>query len=205
MVLMCRDVWKYSLLSGAEQAVTSTVQLGAASTLSDYVSAVLDAQDDLWAVVRAQVPTVHSVSERVIEELDPGTGAVTASHSIALPASPAGSNSGGPLPLQCSTVLSIRTATAGRSGRGRIYLPPLGKGTVEADTTLVSSVKTAFVNAHLVYFDSIFADSGMHLGVWSPTLLGWTQATKIDMGSIFDTQRRRRHKLVEGRYSVDLS
>lgn len=51
----------------------------------------------------------------------------------------AGSASGDPLPLASSVVVTLRTALAGRSYRGRVYLP----GATEANNTSTGTISTA--------------------------------------------------------------
>lgn len=205
MVLMAREVITYSLLNGAEQAVTGYVWLGPTSVLGDLVAGINANQNALWASLRGQVPAEHRLVGRELQVMDPGTGVVTQKVALNTPTDPAGSNVAGSLPLQVSTVLSLRGVGASRSSRGRIYLPPLAKGTCGFDTLLVNSVRDSFVTAHKTYFDAVKTAAGAGIGIWSRKNLGWTGAVKIDMGSVFDTQRRRRHKLVEARYSLALA
>jgi len=105
-----------------------------------------------------------------------------------------GQNTAGGLPLDCAVVISWRTVLAGRSFRGRTYLPPFHSNQV-IDTgsqfpRLVSATQAGLaINAEKLINDLVAADAP--LSVYSRTL---TQSNTIVGGYIdnnFDTQRRR--------------
>lgn len=110
-----------------------------------------------------------------------------------------GTNASGCLPFQCTPVVSLRTAFATRSGRGRFYAPSPavdqqdgGRLTTAAQTTLADSAQallTTLINQNaapvLVSFPSVVR----------------TTITGMDVGDVIDTQRRRRNKLIESRMS----
>ena len=99
------------------------------------------------------------------------------------------------LPFQCATVISLLTASATRHGRGRFYLPPLAASTL--DTGKVSSAAiTSLDTAWTAFFDSLNTD-GVSPVVRNRTGHISTPVTSARVGDVFDTQRRRRNKLVE--------
>lgn len=115
-------------------------------------------------------------------------------------------------PHQCAMVLSLRSATATRSGRGRMYWPSL-TGNFDAATLRVSaSYATSFVTAMNVYLaavrgliDTELAGQGVYLAVHSKKDLTAYQITELEVGDIYDVQRRRRDKAIENRVAQALA
>jgi|GEM_PF-6232599 len=114
------------------------------------------------------------------------------------------------LPNQCAIVASLLTARAGRTGKGRIYLPALGASYGSTgDGTLASNVTAIYATRMKELIDSLNTALGAlpntpKIGVQSKTAssqLGgsYTGAaiTSVRVGSIVDTQRRRRASLTE--------
>lgn len=99
------------------------------------------------------------------------------------------------LPFQVAVVISLRTALATRSGRGRFYLPPLGVTMV--DDGRVSAAAIAILdNAWTDFFDAMNT-GGLTVVVRNRTSHVSTVVTSARVGNVFDTQRRRRNKLIE--------
>lgn len=113
---------------------------------------------------------------------------------------------------QDALVLSLRTATPGARGRGRMYWPALGAslngsfqitspssaGAAAGAKTLLQAINTAIDG---VYSDAASALRGA-LSVRSGTDHVCRNVTSIQVGSILDTQRRRRDILPEAYASV---
>lgn len=103
-------------------------------------------------------------------------------------------------PPQLAVCVTIRTALAGASYRGRFYLPaPL---TAEGTTTgrITGAAVTTLVTAMNQAATAITStDTGVHVGVYSRVHHVFTAGTFFDIGDVFDTQRRRRDKLAESR------
>lgn len=114
-----------------------------------------------------------------------------------------GQNSPGGLPLDVSLVVSWRTALAGRSFRGRTYLPPFHENQNVDDSggyprPLAVTVGLLAINAEQLITDLAAANAS--LCVYSRTL---QQANSITGGFIdesWDTQRRRGASLAASRY-----
>lgn len=109
----------------------------------------------------------------------------------------AGTATGDVLPPQIAIVVTLRTALAGRSFRGRVYLPGFAEATNSATGT--SSLGTAPVG-FITAIKSALVTSGLDLGVLSrpaplatPPRSGFiTPVTSIVMrDTVWDTQRRR--------------
>jgi hypothetical protein len=105
-----------------------------------------------------------------------------------------GGSGGASIPPQLASVVSWRTATSGRSGRGRTYLGNLSNAAQSVGTVtpaFVIAVNTAAGTLITAVAAITAAGSAAALGVWSPTkgvirpiLSGSTDAT-------FDTMRSR--------------
>lgn len=112
------------------------------------------------------------------------------------------------MPPQIAAVLSLRSTVPGSRGRGRLYWPALG-GQVDS-TTLRMSVPTAAdaASAAAQYLDAMATALKNALApapslidydlcVVSPTTGTKTRITRIEVGNVFDVQRRRRDRLTE--------
>lgn len=118
---------------------------------------------------------------------------------------PVGSVSVPMLPSEVSCVVSWGTPVIGRKGRGRIYLPPSGAALLNDDGQFTST-DTANVLAGAVAMLEEMAITptgpGNHWALPIVTGSPWTHygvITAVTVGSILDSQRRRRRQLVEVR------
>jgi hypothetical protein len=107
------------------------------------------------------------------------------------------------LPPQSAAVVSIRTNTAGGSGRGRLYWPSLGatlgtdgRITIPAVATFVTDFKSYLMGMR-TDLATAFAPIGFDLAVRSKTTHTTPHAVRIQVGNVVDTQRRRRDALPE--------
>ena len=98
---------------------------------------------------------------------------------------------GGCLPLGCSICLSLRTDTAGRSGRGRIYLPPFSASIVQ-NATFGPQIGTTEQG---ILKDAItdLMDGAPGLGVYSPKEDVMRNVIAIFFRPTFSYQRRRQN------------
>jgi hypothetical protein len=112
----------------------------------------------------------------------------------ATPVTSTAGTGGTQIPPQLASVVSWRTATSGRSGRGRTYL-----GNLAAAAQQVNIVAAAFVTAaNTAATTLISAVNGIQsagfpsqLCVWSPTKGGVRQILSGSMDGTFDTMRSR--------------
>lgn len=106
-----------------------------------------------------------------------------------------GDEAGEMLPFQVAVVISLITGVANRHGRGRFYLPPLATGAVDGGRVSAAAVAILDV-AWTAFFDSMNTD-GLSTVVRNRS--GHTSLTVVSarVGDVFDTQRRRRNKLIE--------
>lgn len=109
--------------------------------------------------------------------------------------------------LQDAVVVSLRTATPGARGRGRMYWPALGASldgqfrlTTPSAANVADGAKTLLkligdqLNAELAA-NSIVAT--VELAVRSQTLHECNPVVRLQVGNVLDTQRRRRDSLTE--------
>lgn len=137
---------------------------------------------------RAEDESILTISERLLAVALVGTG--TANKTP-----------------QDSVVFSLRSSTPGARGRGRMYWPALNatlsatwQMTAPAPATLVSDVKTwlqASNTAIDAYYISIASVLRAALSVRSVTDHVCRDVNQIQIGSVLDTQRRRRDALPE--------
>ena len=188
----------YSLWWGKTSA---TPDMTEALAVADAYHAALSA--DSTFTLRFDTNTIFSGYR--VAQIDIATGVTV---TTAVGGSPFGGSdiADAPCPPQLAVAVTVRTALAGRSDRGRFYLPPVtvndvssvGRvgGTVPLD--LVTSVGTAIDAGKAAGTDS-------HLVVYSRKLRDTHTAIRVEVGDVFDTQRRRRDKLVEARQNYNLA
>lgn len=127
----------------------------------------------------------------------------------AAPASPVGGVGTITMPNQIAVVASLRTGQPGRARRGRMYLPMLAQDlntdgrwpatNRDSALALTGAMLNAFSGTSIgsVTFIVCVA-SGVGVGANYPV-------TSVQMGRVFDTQRRRRNQLVEAPASVPVA
>jgi hypothetical protein len=104
-------------------------------------------------------------------------------------------------PNQCAVVVSLGTGQAGKSRRGRIFVPLLGLGMV--DGRMASTSPGLIADAFQGLLESVAGwgyatpTSEGRPVVASATLGINTPITNIRVGNVIDTQQRRRDALVE--------
>jgi hypothetical protein len=123
---------------------------------------------------------------------------------------PTGSSGTNQLPTEVSVVCSWKTPRIGRKGRGRVYLPPAAAGSLTSTGRLTSASQDAIL-AGMTNFIQDSALGGGFDHVWAlPVVTGapytsYGQIVGMNVGDVYDSQRRRRRQLVETRVSGALS
>lgn len=97
------------------------------------------------------------------------------------------------LPDQCTPVASLRTGRAGRSYRGRMYLP-YPKLALTAAGQMGSSAADDLATAVAACITAING-GGMAVSVVSATQASAVPVTNVLIDTVVDTQRRRRNKI----------
>jgi hypothetical protein len=115
-----------------------------------------------------------------------------------------GTHGGNSMNLTLTVVATLRTGVAGKTHRGRIYLPPLWSGNVGAGENSLSS--SGVIN-YITWRDAVMATWGptgtstvLQLGIYSRvlggtkpfTVAGWQPVTAIEPKAVLGNQRRRR-------------
>jgi len=181
------------------------VHLAGAGDVDEVIALGVDMSDELWGAttsdpVRAYYPSSVTLTTVVAYELSPVTGKATSRREATT--SHVGANVGVPLPQEVAVCCTLRTITPGPGGRGRMYLPGPATSTVTALGRLDSTTRDGIA-------DSVAACLGVAVAGGHPPVL-FTPSTpdreivSVDVGDVFDAQRRRRDKLVEVRTSVAL-
>ena len=118
----------------------------------------------------------------------------------------AGTASAATLPCQCAIVVTLRTALATRSGRGRIYVPYTGAAVLSTTRTGDTAVINGLVDALGAYYDAVTGDSPDTIPVVvSQTLTTYNQIVSVDADAVIDTQRRRRNQITSTRHTYSLA
>jgi hypothetical protein len=101
-------------------------------------------------------------------------------------------------PSQTSVVLSLRSNVPGASGRGRLYWPATGMGIDAATLRPLASGLTNFLTDARTYLVALNGavratfPGSVGLSVWSRTGATSHVISKLLVGDVLDTQRRRR-------------
>lgn len=102
------------------------------------------------------------------------------------------------VPSDVSLVVSLRTATPTRSGRGRFFLPPLTLADVATDGRVVPGTITDLIDSLTAAFTGYTSASDTPV-VYSRSQRLSRNIVSFDIGDLFDTQRGREGNLVEAR------
>lgn len=175
------EEWSFNIHS------ESTLSLAAAQ--SQFVSGV----NDFWTLFAPHVCDDISATLATTVEIDPATGKQLSGADTVLAL--AGTNATACLPFQCSVVVSLRTNLRTRAGRGRFYLPSVAVDQ-QAGGTLTAAAQTAIADAGAALLNGIEAAGGSVV-IYHRTTHTTTDVVEARVGSIIDTQRRRRNQLVE--------
>lgn len=149
------------------------------------------------AGIAPYVPSSVASVEVSTASLDPITGKQVG-RTIAAFAHP-GTSASEELPPQCAVVGSMRTTLATRAGRGRFYMPPMAANVLNAglvDSTIQTEIATVIKE-----FLQSLATSTYPAVIYHRASRLTDAVVSCDVGNVFDTQRRRRSKLVETRVS----
>lgn len=125
---------------------------------------------------------------------------------------PSGGKSGGSFPPQIAMVATLMTArTTGIGSKGRMYLPGIWE-TVQVNGGINSTATTNIANGLKTFLNAVETAAPVGEQVILATHGHKTDGsgkanvnvTKVRVGSIYDTQRRRRNQLVESYLTVTL-
>lgn len=109
-----------------------------------------------------------------------------------------GAAAGVALPAEVALVVSLRTALANRTGRGRFYLPQPASVVLAADGTLDPAVQGDLADA-LAAAWAAANGAGESPVVYSRTARATRNITSFDVGDVMDVQTRRQNSLTQQR------
>lgn len=141
-----------------------------------------------------------------VDQVNPSTGKVM----FGFDGTPSGSTGNGgatALPTECSIVVSLRTALAGPSKRGRIYLPTFAASHLTSDGRLASLDRDSVATATQTMFQALLHGPSVQFTpvVYSRHLRTTQAITSVSVGDVFDVQRSRRNRLIEGRSTLPIA
>ena len=152
---------------------------------------------DYWSAVEAIISTTVDVNNVTAVQIDEATGTQIAreDRNVNLP----GTSTLMPLPPDVALVVSLRTLTPTRSGRGRFFLPQFDTSTLNTEGRVSEAVVTQILDA-LDSAWSTFGASGTPM-LYSRTNRQAQALFSFNVGNGWDTQRGRGSRLAESRES----
>lgn len=208
MPTMTQNVLQWALPAGDIAQSSLWVYYGGGPTTAQAHTAFKTAWvDSFWpSGAGGGKPLFHSgvvlnqVETRVVN-ITTGKVITTAKTSY----SRAGTGATGSSPNECSICMTLRTALAGPSNRGRAYMPPPATAVLDSVGNIlsasVSTLVTAFATATTA-MDAVTTYTSASVCVWSRKNLNFNAIVSVEAGTVVDAQRRRRNALVETRTSV---
>jgi hypothetical protein len=152
---------------------------------------------NFWATASALFCTDVVATRATTVELDPATGKQLTGLESAR--SDAGTSTAECLPFQCAPVVTLRTDTLSRAGRGRFYAPSLAVDSL-AGGRMSTAARDTLTDAAQDLVQGLTSAGGT-LVIYHRGSGTTTPVTSLDVGDVIDTQRRRRSKLIEARTS----
>lgn len=190
------EVWSCGLRSGFAAPDDFTTQVaniarGAWITFFAFIGQYMGAGVTLDLVQARQIGTnglTQRLSEARPDSAIPGVGQAS-------------------LPNQCAVVATLLTDTAGRAGKGRIFLPLLSVA-VQDQGRMIAAYSDKIADGVRSLIEDINAgldtlpQTPNHVSVQSRSpVVRTSEVTSVGVGRVIDTQRRRRDSLRET-YSV---
>lgn len=198
------EEWSVGFRTIAAQPDPSELQ-----TYAQYAADCWQISANIANGFNAMNPVGVTMTGCTVRQIDINGKTVTVAE--AAPQAPSGGTVANPqCPNQTAVTVSLLTAKAGRSYRGRVYLPVLAPGTLTSfgrisggDVTFLGQFMTALTGllvgvAGVVNPPAVAPAALFRLAVQSKTS-GQPAApiTSCKIGDVMDTQRRRRDKLIE--------
>ena len=176
--------------SGGEVWSTTLHSVGTI-TLTAALRAWTSAVDAYWAAAGARFPADVVGTQVTVAEVDQSTGKqLTRVDGVV---NHPGTSTADTLPPQVAEVLSLITATANRTGRGRMYWPPLALDQCANGKILTAAV--AALNDAGGELLSTLASNGLTPSIYGRTAHTTKPIVSHRVDDVFDTQRRRSNKL----------
>jgi len=193
-------------LPGAELANSSTSwdQGTGSADLSDTIADDFFARAATWwTAIRDLYPnTIAWTGIHIAVILEDGTVGT----SLDRLASPnVGHATGNPTPNEVSMVASLRTASSTRRTRGRMYLPGLAVNSLTDQGRWVTEDCQTIADETAAMLAVLVSDGETNTAVVASATGGiFTPVTRVAVGNVPDSQRRRRDALIEAYSIADL-
>lgn len=189
--------------SGAEQWATGFHMgefIGVTDAEGQDVANAIDAlfQSEVWSgAYHGLIP--DRVRYLGVKVADIRSNNVTERQWTAGPGSPLpGGTDAAPLPPQIAPVLSLRTEYPGSRNRGRMYTPNPTHAAIGSDGRLTATFTGAAVVAWSDFMKGVNSSAvDVTVCIYSPTQSLLREVRSVRMGTVADTQRRRRDELTE--------
>lgn len=170
-------------------------------TLAGMMTAWLAALDDQWSgaghILKGLMNTSVALDSATVVEREVATGKqlqrLDSTHLVA------GTGVGTSLPSDIAECVSLRTNLPQRSGRGRFFLPPIETGNVNAGK-IAAAAQTIIADSAAALMSTLKANACTPV-LYSRTTHTTRNIVSLDVGNLFDTQRRRENKTIETRTS----
>lgn len=194
---------------GTEEIWNTTIHVNDASgNAGTILSAFATAVTGLWTnpgtpadSIQQYVATTVGVDELLVDELDgSGKNVAQAFGTLAI----AGTSVNASLPPEVSVCVSTRSASPTRAGRGRFYLPPFVVTTVDG-FRLDPTIRDHVAGGAQLYVQTLSDATLTGAVIWTPNTGISFKIISIDVGDVYDSQRRRRDKMNEERISLPIT
>jgi len=195
--LLDGEIWNSTL------HISTSIGAGAAllATCVDAVTLLWQGPPTPANSIQQLIPTGIGLDELVIDQLD-ALGHNTDQFRTSL--SLDGTSVADVLPFQCSVAVSTRTDLPTRAGRGRFFLPPFSLDTAVGGL-LDSAAAAQVARAAKAMIDHINTETSFGCIVYHKATSDGDFITSVDVGNVFDTQRRRRNQITETRVSASIA
>lgn len=190
-VLPAGDIWQTGF------HVDADIGLSAATVNAAWITAWALAwngtgsSDDLKSLMKTTVTTIEQSATEIGAD---GKNRTQDVQTVAL----AGTATDDCMAQETTPVWSLRTANASKSGRGRLYLPPLTETSNAANGLIVSGSVTQLAAAGQNCIQSLNGAS-MSVGVFHRFTNDFSAVTAVDVANKFRVQRRRQNAVPDTR------
>lgn len=182
------EIWE----TGFWMSDTGVTDASLANALAQIIAGTLNANDESGALAQMALEfwtlAITWTEVRVYGYPAGGTKASFVG-SYELPAGVTGTGTT-TLPNQVCLVLTLNTGLAGRSHRGRMYIP-ISKATLDGTSELTSQLLTDFVTTWRTFFSDVNASDTGQIVVVSQHLGAFFPLSSVKADSRLDIQRRR--------------
>lgn len=181
------NIWHIRSISMPSAAFHGPEAEEVAAHFEAFYDGIKELLDPTWALSSINVTDIS------------GTG----SDPTYVPVNVVGTGTGGPLPTTAAVVLSLTTATGTRRGRGRIYLGGFAESANNGGSSArLHATARDLIGAEAQALQTALSTNPPNIGPWEVAVFSRMDnesrpVTAFRVGTIFDTQRRRRNRSAE--------